>query len=144
MADNQTLQRSTSGEVRKSEDAGESLGVGKIAFSSFVGTALEWYDFFLFGTASALVFNHLFFATQSPTVALLSSFATFGVGFLARPFGAILFGKMGDRYGRRPALILSIVVIGAATGLIGLLPTYFTIGIAAPIRLRPLVWCNAC
>ena len=76
-----------------------------------------------------------FFATQSPTVALLSSFATFGVGFLARPFGAILFGKMGDRYGRRPALILSIVVIGVATGFIGLLPTYFTIGIAAPILL---------
>ncbi|MGV0373873.1 MFS transporter [Corynebacterium pilbarense] len=135
MADNQTLQRSTSSEVRKSEATGESAGVGKIAFSSFVGTALEWYDFFLFGTASALVFNHLFFATQSPTVALLSSFATFGVGFLARPFGAILFGKMGDRYGRRPALILSIVVIGAATGFIGLLPTYFTIGIAAPILL---------
>lgn len=116
----------------------DSKSVGKIAFSAFVGTALEWYDFFLFGTASALVFNHLFFSDMNPAAATLASFATFGVGFLARPLGAILFGRLGDKMGRRPALILSIVVIGIATGLVGLLPTYFQIGLAAPILLTLL------
>ncbi|MGX1738447.1 MFS transporter [Corynebacterium flavescens] len=116
----------------------DSKNMNRIAFSAFIGTALEWYDFFLFGTASALVFNHLFFVNADPAVAALASFATFGVGFLARPLGAILFGKMGDKYGRRPALILSIVVIGAATGVVGLLPDYFAIGIAAPILLTLL------
>lgn len=112
--------------------------VRKIAMSAFVGTALEWYDFFLFGTASALVFNHLYFATEDPVTATLASFATFGVGFLARPLGAILFGKLGDQYGRKPALLLSIVVIGVATGLVGLLPDYHAIGMAAPILLTVL------
>ena len=112
--------------------------VRKIALSAFVGTALEWYDFFLFGTASALVFNHLYFATEDPVTATLASFATFGVGFLARPLGAILFGKMGDKYGRKPALLLSIVVIGVATGVIGFLPDYHAIGMAAPILLTVL------
>lgn len=93
-----------------------SQDMGRIALSAFVGTALEWYDFFLFGTASALIFNHLFFASGDPATAALASFATFGVGFLARPLGGVLFGQMGDRWGRRPALILSIVVIGTATG----------------------------
>ena len=112
--------------------------VRKIAMSAFVGTALEWYDFFLFGTASALVFNHLYFATDDPVTATLASFATFGVGFLARPLGAILFGKLGDQYGRKPALLLSIVVIGVATGLVGLLPDYHAIGMAAPVLLTVL------
>ncbi|MDN6474851.1 MAG: MHS family MFS transporter [Corynebacterium flavescens] len=112
--------------------------MNRIALSAFIGTALEWYDFFLFGTASAIVFNHLFFVNEDPAVAALASFATFGVGFLARPLGAVLFGKMGDKYGRRPALILSIVVIGLATGFVGLLPDYFAIGMAAPILLTLL------
>ena len=115
-----------------------SQDMGRIALSAFVGTALEWYDFFLFGTASALIFNHLFFASGDPATAALASFATFGVGFLARPLGGVLFGQMGDRWGRRPALILSIVVIGTATGLVGVLPDYFAIGIAAPILLTLL------
>lgn len=112
--------------------------VGRIARAAFVGTALEWYDFFLFGTASALVFNHLFFAGVGGANATLAAFATFGVGFLARPLGAIIFGHIGDKYGRRPALIISIAVIGVATGVIGLLPTYGSIGVWAPVMLTVL------
>jgi len=111
---------------------------GKIARAAFVGTALEWYDYYLFGTAAALVFNRLFFTDLNPTAALLASFATFGVGFAARPLGAIIFGYVGDRYGRRPALLTTIVMIGVATALIGLLPDFTAIGLAAPILLAVL------
>ena len=109
--------------------------VRRIATAAFVGTALEWYDYFLFGTAAALVFNRLFFTELDPTAAVLASLATFGVGFAARPIGAFLFGVLGDRVGRRPTLILTIVLIGVATGVIGLLPTYADIGILAPVML---------
>ncbi|AUZ88654.1 MFS transporter [Arthrobacter agilis] len=111
---------------------------GKIARAAFVGTALEWYDYFLFGTAAAIVFNRLFFTTLDPTAATLAAFATFGVGFAARPLGAVLFGFIGDRVGRRPALLITIVMIGCATGLIGVLPDFGSIGLAAPIMLAIL------
>ncbi|BBE21888.1 hypothetical protein MN0502_07710 [Arthrobacter sp. MN05-02] len=111
---------------------------GRIARAAFVGTALEWYDYFLFGTAAAIVFNRLFFTTLDPTAATLAAFATFGVGFAARPLGAILFGFIGDRVGRRPALLITIVMIGCATGLIGVLPDFGSIGLAAPIMLAVL------
>ncbi|XTR51735.1 MFS transporter [Pseudarthrobacter sp. So.54] len=111
---------------------------GKIARAAFVGTALEWYDYYLFGTAAALVFNRLFFTNMDPTAALLASFATFGVGFAARPIGAVIFGYIGDRYGRRPALLITIVMIGLATALIGLLPDFGSIGLAAPVLLAVL------
>lgn len=111
---------------------------GKIARAAFVGTALEWYDYFLFGTAAAIVFNRLFFTSLDPTAATLAAFATFGVGFAARPLGAVLFGYIGDRVGRRPALLITIVAIGVATGLIGVLPDFGTIGLAAPIMLAIL------
>lgn len=111
---------------------------GKIARAAFVGTALEWYDYFLFGTAAAIVFNRLFFTSLDPTAATLAAFATFGVGFAARPIGAVLFGYIGDRVGRRPALLITIVMIGCATGLIGLLPDFGSIGLAAPIALAIL------
>ena len=111
---------------------------GKIARAAFVGTALEWYDYFLFGTAAAIVFNRLFFTTLDPTAATLAAFATFGVGFAARPLGAVLFGYIGDRVGRRPALLITIVAIGAATGLIGVLPDFGSIGLAAPVMLAVL------
>lgn len=112
-----------------------STDAAKIARASFVGTALEWYDYFLFGTASALVFNHLFFTDLNASAAILASFATFGVGFAARPIGAMFFGYIGDKIGRRPALLSTIVLIGVATALIGMLPTYAAIGMAAPIML---------
>ncbi|MTE19858.1 MFS transporter [Streptomyces sp. TRM43335] len=108
---------------------------GRVAFASFVGTALEWYDYFLFGTAAAIVFNRLYFTSLNPTAATLAAFATFGVGFAARPVGAVVFGWLGDRIGRRPALLITVVMIGAATGLIGLLPGYAAIGLAAPLLL---------
>ncbi|MGQ4270077.1 MFS transporter [Nocardiopsis changdeensis] len=111
---------------------------GRIAFAAFVGTALEWYDYFLFGTAAALVFNRLYFTTLNPTAATLAAFATFGVGFVARPLGAVLFGWMGDRIGRRPALLITVVAIGVATGLIGVLPDFAAIGVAAPLLLALL------
>ncbi|PPF45957.1 MFS transporter [Pseudoclavibacter sp. AY1F1] len=110
----------------------------RIAFAAFVGTALEWYDYFLFGTAAALVFNRLFFTDLNPAGATLAAFATFGVGFAARPIGAVVFGWIGDRYGRRPALLTTIVMIGCATGLIGILPDYLAVGIAAPVMLAVL------
>ena len=129
--------------VSSAKETGQAITVdpkevGRIARAAFVGTALEWYDFFLFGTASALVFNHLIFAGVDGGTATLAAFATFGVGFLARPLGAIIFGQIGDRLGRRPALIISITMIGIATGVIGILPTYGTIGMWAPILLTIL------
>lgn len=107
----------------------------KAARAAFVGTAMEWYDYYLFGTAASLVFSSLYFSSLTPLAGTLASLATFGVGFAARPLGALAFGWMGDRLGRKPALTVTIVVIGLATGLIGLLPDFASIGLAAPILL---------
>ncbi|SKB73965.1 Predicted arabinose efflux permease, MFS family [Arthrobacter sp. 31Cvi3.1E] len=115
-----------------------SADASRIARAAFVGTALEWYDYFLFGTAAALVFNRLFFTQLDATAATLAAFATFGVGFAARPLGALVFGYVGDRFGRRPALLVTIVMIGVATGLIGILPDFMSVGVAAPIMLAIL------
>ena len=107
----------------------------KVAVGALIGTALEWYDFFLFSAAAALIFNVQYFTGENATAAALSSFATFGVGLAARPVGGLIFGRMGDRVGRRTVLMITITGIGIVTGLIGLLPTYAAIGIAAPILL---------
>jgi MFS transporter, MHS family, shikimate and dehydroshikimate transport protein len=108
----------------------------RVLAASSVGTILEWYDFFLYGTAAALVFDKLFFSSSlSDTAATLASFATFGAGFFARPFGAVLFGHFGDRVGRRNMLIISLTMMGLASAAIGCLPTYATIGLLAPILL---------
>ena len=96
---------------------------------------MEWYDYYLFGLAASLVFNRLYFTELHAVAATLAAFATFGVGFVARPFGAALFGWIGDRIGRKPALILTVTLIGLATGLIGLLPDFSSIGVAAPVLL---------
>jgi MFS transporter, MHS family, shikimate and dehydroshikimate transport protein len=100
-----------------------------------VGTAMEMYDFVLYGTASALVFNQLFFPQADPVVGTLASLATFGVGFAARPIGGIIFGNLGDRIGRKWVLIITMMGMGVISTLIGLLPTYAAIGVAAPILL---------
>ncbi len=110
----------------------------RVALASFVGTTVEYYDFFVYGTAAALVFPTLFFPDASPAIGILLSFATFGVGFLARPLGGIVFGHFGDRVGRKQMLVISLVGMGAATVLMGLLPGYAQIGIAAPILLTLL------
>ena len=107
----------------------------KVSIGALIGTAMEWYDFFLFSAAAALVFNVQYFTNENATAAALASFATFGVGLLARPLGGMFFGAMGDRIGRRKTLMITIVGIGVITGLIGMLPTYAAIGIAAPVLL---------
>lgn len=107
----------------------------RVAASAFAGTAMEWYDYILYGTASAVVFTHLFFPAHDLAVATMLSFATFAAGFVARPLGAVIFGHLGDRLGRRTAVVGSIILMGVATGVIGLLPTYAAAGILAPLGL---------
>jgi MHS family shikimate/dehydroshikimate transporter-like MFS transporter len=114
---------------------GESQSLRQVALASFIGTAIEWYDFFLYGTAAALVFNELFFPKAEPAVGTLAAFATFAVGFAARPLGGLVFGHYGDRVGRKSMLVISLVIMGLSTAAIGLMPTFNTIGIAAPILL---------
>ncbi|MEV5156548.1 MFS transporter [Streptomyces werraensis] len=111
------------------------VGPAKVAFASFIGTTIEWYDFFLFGTAATLVFSDQFFPALSPAAGMLASFAAFGVAFVARPLGGIVFGHFGDRLGRKKMLVLSLVMMGGGTVAIGLLPTYDQIGVAAPALL---------
>jgi MFS family permease len=110
-------------------------GLRKIIAASLIGTSLEWYDFFLYGTAAALVFNKLFFPKFDPLVGTLLAFTTFAVGFVARPIGGVVFGHYGDRVGRRKILVVTLLVMGGATFLIGCLPTYGSIGVGAPILL---------
>ncbi|MGM7721752.1 MFS transporter [Metabacillus sp. Hm71] len=112
-----------------------SANMRKVTIASFIGALLEWYDFFLYGTAAALVFNVLFFPESDPLVGTLLSFATFAVGFLARPIGGIIFGHYGDKIGRKTILVLTLIIMGVGTFAIGLLPTYESIGIWAPILL---------
>lgn len=107
----------------------------RVTASGFTGTALEYYDFFLYGTAAALVFGPIFFPSYSPLAGTLASFATFAVGFLARPLGSVIFGNIGDRVGRRKTLIYSLSLMGVATVLIGTLPTYAAVGWLAPALL---------
>jgi MFS family permease len=107
----------------------------KVIFSSFVGTSIEWYDFFLFGSAAALVFPRVFFPNSAPETGILLSFMTYGVAFLARPFGGIVFGRMGDAIGRKRALIVTLFIAGGGTFLIGCIPGYDTIGIWATVLL---------
>src|SRR5579875_2711021 len=105
------------------------------AISSTVGTSIEWYDFFLYGTAAALVFPHLFFPKSSAYAGILESFATYAVGFAARPVGAMIFGHFGDRIGRKSTLIATMVLMGAGSAAIGLLPTYSAIGVWGAVLL---------
>ncbi|WP_314325046.1 MFS transporter [Paenarthrobacter ilicis] len=112
--------------------------VVRAVIASTVGTAVEWYDFILFGTASALVFNVLFFPDLDPLLGTVAAFATNAVGFLVRPLGGFIFGTLGDRFGRRAILIFTLIMMGLATTAMGLLPTYGQVGIAAPLLLLAL------
>ena len=110
----------------------------KVALTALAGTSIEWYDFFLYATAAALVFPSVFFPESDPTMGLILSFGTFAFGFVARPIGGILFGHFGDRIGRKKTLVTALMLMGVASTLIGLMPAYATIGIAAPILLTIL------
>ncbi|WP_369141968.1 MFS transporter [Streptomyces sp. R44] len=113
-------------------------GIGRIVAASLIGTTIEWYDFFLYGSAAALVFNTLFFPSADPLVGTLIAFITYAIGFAARPLGGIVFGHFGDKIGRKKLLVLSLLMMGGATFAMGLLPTYDTIGVWAPVLLTVL------
>lgn len=112
--------------------------IGKIVAASLIGTTIEWYDFFLYGSAAALVFPALFFPESDPLTGTLLAFLTYAVGFVARPLGALVFGHYGDRLGRKKLLVISLLMMGGATFLIGCLPTHAAIGMAAPLLLTAL------
>ncbi|MFF1339341.1 MFS transporter [Streptomyces sp. NPDC058290] len=113
-------------------------GIRRIVAASLIGTTVEWYDFFLYGTAAALVFNKLFFPTGDPLTGTLIAFITYAIGFLARPLGGVVFGHFGDKVGRKKLLVLSLLMMGGATFAMGLLPTYASIGVGAPVLLTVL------
>jgi MFS family permease len=114
----------------------KATNMRKVALTSLAGTSIEWYDFFLYGTAAAIIFPIAFFPQDlPPMVLLIISFSTFAVGFIARPLGGIVFGHFGDRVGRKRTLVVALMMMGVATTLIGLLPTYDSIGLAAPLCL---------
>ena len=107
----------------------------KAAASGWIGSALEYYDFFIYATAASLIFPQLFFPSRSPTVAIVASLATYGVGYIARPVGAVFLGHWGDTHGRKNVLVVCMFLMGFATVAVGLLPTYEQVGILAPILL---------
>ncbi|WIV55330.1 MFS transporter [Amycolatopsis nalaikhensis] len=107
----------------------------KAALAAWIGSALEYYDFFIYGTAAALVFNKVFFPASSPATGTLLALATFGVGYLARPVGAFILGHVGDRFGRKRVLVFTLLLMGVATFCVGCLPTYASVGVAAPVLL---------
>ena len=116
----------------------EKRSLARIVSASLVGTTVEWYDFFLYASAAALVFNKLFFPTADPLTGTLLAFTTYAIGFLARPIGGLVFGHYGDKVGRKKLLVVSLLMMGGATFAMGLLPTYATIGVAAPLLLTLL------
>lgn len=115
-----------------------ATSIKKIVAASLIGTTIEWYDFFLYGSAAALVFNKLFFPESDPLTGTLLAFLTYAVGFVARPLGGLVFGHFGDRIGRKTLLVVSLLMMGTATFLIGCLPTYETLGPAAALLLTSL------
>jgi len=119
-------------------EAAERATLRRVVAASAIGTTIEWYDFFLYGTAAALVFNKLFFPQADPLVGTMLAFATYALGFVARPLGGVIFGHFGDRLGRKRLLMLSLVMMGGATVLIGCLPTYGQVGVIAPLLLIAL------
>ncbi|QGZ59348.1 MFS transporter [Paraburkholderia acidiphila] len=127
---NSLAQASTIGRTR--------AGRGRLASASMIGTSLEWYDFTVYNTLAALVFNHLFFPSVDPLAGTLLAFSTYAVGYVSRPLGGFIFGNLGDRMGRRAVLMLTLVLMGITTALMGVLPTYATAGILSPMLLVAL------
>ena len=122
--------------MRKAESGKKAVNTPQqVLFASLIGTAIEFFDFYIYATAAVLVFPSLFFPGSDPTTAMLSSLATFGLAFFARPIGSALFGHFGDRVGRKTTLVASLLTMGVSTVLIGLLPTYHAVGLAAPVLL---------
>ena len=117
------------------ERIGDRTSLQKVIAASLIGSVIEWYDFFIYGTAAALIFGQLFFPGSDPLIGTLYSFGTYAVGFIARPIGGVFCGHYGDKIGRKSMLVMTLVVMGVATTLVGLLPTYESIGIWAPILL---------
>lgn len=126
-------------QVQGAQDAASETGgpesMRRVAVASFIGTAIEFYDFYIYGTAAALVLNQAFFPTLDPVNATLASFSTYAVAFAARPIGSVIFGHFGDRVGRKSVLVASLLLMGLSTALVGLLPGYGTLGIWAPLLL---------
>jgi metabolite-proton symporter len=120
------------------ENVRPATPIARVVLASFIGTSIEWYDFFLYGTAAALVFNRLFFPTLDPLAGTMASLATYAVGFFARPLGGIVFGHYGDKVGRKSMLVTTLLMMGLSTFLIGMLPTYDHIGVLAPVALVAL------
>ncbi len=118
--------------------APQQKSIIRVVTASMIGTTVEWYDFFLYGSAAALVFNKLFFPSADPLTGTLLAFASFAIGFVARPLGGLVFGHFGDRVGRKKLLVVSLLMMGGATVAMGLLPTYAGIGVAAPLLLTLL------
>ena len=119
-------------------DSNSASNMQKVALTALAGTSIEWYDFFLYGAAAALIFPTAFFGEATPSTALILSLLTFAAGFIARPIGGIIFGHYGDRVGRKKTLVMALILMGVSSTLIGLLPTYAMIGITAPILLTSL------
>ena len=109
--------------------------IRRVVAASVIGATIEWYDFFLYGAVAGLVFNKLYFPANDPFISTLLAYTTFAIGFVARPLGGLIFGHLGDRIGRKSVLVATLLIMGVATVLIGLLPTYQQIGITAPILL---------
>jgi MFS family permease len=107
----------------------------RLATASLVGTTLEWYDFTIYNTLAALIFNRLFFPSFDPLMGTLLAFSTYAVGYVARPFGGAIFGHLGDKLGRRAVLVITLICMGGTSALIGLLPTYATVGVASAFAL---------
>lgn len=131
--------------LHESSGANEPTGIKtpkKAALASWIGSALEYYDFFIYGTGAALVFNKVFFASSDPATGTLLALATFGVGYVARPIGAFFMGHIGDRFGRKKVLVFTLILMGASTFLVGCLPTYRQVGVWAPILLVFLRLCQ--
>jgi MHS family metabolite:H+ symporter-like MFS transporter len=116
--------------------------IRRVVVSALVGATIEWYDFFLYGVVAGIVFNKLYFPASDPVVATLLAYTTFAVGFVTRPLGGVIFGHFGDKLGRKSMLILTLMIMGVATFLIGLVPTYESIGVMAPILLLALRICQ--